>query len=182
MKLPTLPYLRAALAAAIATLPLLASATTYTFTQTGYEDGAFISGSFTGSDLDHDGQINSAFGEISNFTMYFSGNSIMPAFSHDPAETFDVVYTVGSHTLGTWGGKDKEGIMSNWGNPTGFDFATGMGPTGDKGGRIIHHDDLTVTFSDELVQVSAVPEPSTAAMTLAGLGLLGLVAARRRRG
>jgi hypothetical protein len=167
------------LAASVSALPQAASAATYQFSQSGYADGATVSGSFTGTDLDHDGQINSFFGEVSAFMMTFSGNGTIPGFSHGLAELSGLVYTVGNSTLGADLSGGTEGMASNWGGTSGYDFASGHGPTANDGGRIIDTATGATTSTRELIQISAVPEPSSALLLLAGLGLVG--AALRRR-
>lgn len=168
--------------ATFASQAILASAATYHFSQSGYADGATITGSFTGVDLDHDGQINSFAGEVSAFTLTFSGNSIVPTFTHSFSDLSGLVYTVGHSTLGSDSSGGTEGMASNWEHSTGYDFASGLGPTGLNGGRIIDTASGATTSTDALIQITSVPEPASALMTLAGLGVLGVLARRRRQG
>ncbi|MDR3522480.1 MAG: hypothetical protein P4L66_00085 [Acetobacteraceae bacterium] len=71
---------------ALAAIPYAAHATEVTFSFGGFSDGATVSVSFSGTDLNNDGVFSNvpfvgAPSEISNLAVSFSGNSIAPAFS-----------------------------------------------------------------------------------------------------
>ena len=82
---------KAAIIGALA-LPVQAQATTYLFTQAGYSAGATATGAFTGNDLNNDGIINSLEGEVSSFSLSFSGNSIVSAFTLDATSLIGLYY------------------------------------------------------------------------------------------
>lgn len=72
-------FLSLAIAAGLAMSAPIANAAIYNFTQTGFEGGASISGSFQASDLNLDGDLmtnpfDSFADEITAFTISFSGN------------------------------------------------------------------------------------------------------------
>ena len=71
-------------------------------------------------------------------------------------------------------------MASNWNGTSGFDFASGLGPTGGWGGRAINVATGGTSTSAQLISVTSVPEPETYAMLLAGLGVMGAVARRRK--
>jgi hypothetical protein len=55
-----LPLLAAAIALSASTTALAASSVTYTFSQTGFVSGGTVTGTFTGTDVDGDGQLYAA--------------------------------------------------------------------------------------------------------------------------
>ena len=150
-----------------------AKAEIYQFTQSGYSGGGLITGTFTGVDGDSDGQIVSYEGEVSGFTLSFTGDKLVPNFTHSFQDLTALVYNIGTGQIGgnqPATGMYEQGIGSNWQGTTGFDYATGYGPLQLTGGRVI---DIATGYSSstlEPVYVSSVPEPST--YTLIAIGLL----------
>jgi hypothetical protein len=137
---------------------------TYSISQGGWSTGGTVTGSFSGEDLNHDGFINLASGEVASYQITFSGNAIIPSFTHTLSDLQFFTYTVGSS-----------------GFPPSFPlFSLGSGYFYDADDHVIGVPDLsafTVTREDALV--TSVPESSTAAMI--AVGLVGLAAASRRR-
>lgn len=176
-------------AAAIAATLMLAAtgaqAAGYTFSQGGYDEGASISGGFNGVDLDNNGLLDASFDEISGFFLNFSGNSPVSAFTlhqSDDLNANELVGLVYDLTKGAFIGDDGdtgtgEGIGA-WSVDLSHLYLSGIGPNAAPGGSIKNLDqDFNIagmTSTDQLVSVSAVPEPETYAMLLAGLGLIGL--------
>lgn len=141
----------------------------YSFLQTGFDEGAFVSGSFTGFDLDNDLYLDSFLGEISNFTFSFSGNSLVAAWNSNDG---DLVYDL--LDPGFIGDEDEEGIAVNFFAPvTEPLYLAGPGPLlpcglGDPCGVVVAG------------ETGAVPEPASWAMLIAGFGLTGAMLRRRR--
>ncbi|WP_017668446.1 PEPxxWA-CTERM sorting domain-containing protein [Sandarakinorhabdus sp. AAP62] len=144
----------------------------YSFVQSGFDGGANVSGSFTGNDLNEDFQLNAFSGEISNFTASFSGNALVAAWtSTNGVLVFDLN---GSDLLGDGQTGGIEGIAVNFGGAPGDpSWVAGPGPfalcgTGNDCGRV------------QGPAPSAIPEPASWAMLIAGFGLAGAVQRRRR--
>lgn len=72
------------------------AATTYIITQSDWQGGGTITGKFTGEDSDHDGYINLQSGEVSDYQVTFSGNGLIPGFTHNLSNLLYFRYTVGS--------------------------------------------------------------------------------------
>lgn len=148
-------------------LSAAANAAVYEFSQGGYDEGATITGTFEANDLDGSGQIDvgnaplPGFGEVSAFSLSFSGNSLVAPFSHSLSDLTVLVYNVGTPFLGDEiSGAFQEGIASNLFSATGFAYASGMGAAGGFGGSVTDNVSGAVSYSDQLVSVSAVPLPA----------------------
>ena len=150
-----------------------AQAVTLNFAQNGFNGGGTISGTFTGADLDSNGQLSSFAGEITAYSATFSGNAFVPAFTHTFADLIGLVFDLGQDSLlgnGTSG--DLEGVSSLNAQ---FQYGTGVGPTGEPGGFV--ENVLTGVNSATSNAAFIVPEP--AVIWLMTMALFGLAIARR---
>jgi hypothetical protein len=156
----------------------------FDFYQGGYAGGGYVSGWFSGNDLDGNGQLSSFAGEISGFTMQFSGSEWVPQFVLGLEDLFGLVYDINAGPLGDGISQHIEGILAF--NDADL-YAAGPGPTWSVCGVGVpcagvlndHH----FSYSAELVQVTstvsvAVPEPGSVGLIV--LGVVCLLVARRR--
>jgi hypothetical protein len=193
---PLFPILAAAAVWALAPTPAAAlTSLAYNFFQDGYAEGATVTGSFTGADLDNNGllihfpQSGGAFPiqvlELTSWSMHFSGNSKSPAFDLALGDLFGFVYEIGSAGIGdgpafdpTFNGNLIEGVGAN--GAVRF-YTSGLGPNKVVGGYIGGQITLNeagnpaahaLDSSTHLALVTPVPEPvSLALLTAAGLAL-----------
>lgn len=154
----------------------------YLFSQAGFSGGGVLSGGFSGGDSDGNGVLDYSFDSITAFSLNFSGDSLVPDFSLGLGDLAGLVYNLGGGFIGDDGAVGTgEGLAAFNGDllSTGFLYTSGIGAAGVMGGTITDFASGAGTTSGQLVSISAVPEPRTWAMLLAGLGLT-LLAARRR--
>ncbi len=159
-----------ALAAACFFAPA-AQATTVHFHQGGFDDGATLAGSFTGFDEDSDGWIYAY--ELSEFSLEFTGNSRVSAFSHGMDERAGLVFKVDQMAilhLATVE-RDADDLRT-------FGYDAFGWPTYDIPGRVEDFRSGAISITSELLRVSTVPAPQSLALALAALTLAG--AASRR--
>lgn len=176
----TFKFLSLAMAAVLVLLAPAANASLYNFTQTGYEQGASISGSFEATDLNANGQLVGSiftnFAEITAFTVSFSGNSLVSAFTHTLS---DLSYLGFIPAISTIGSTSTEGIATNWFGTSGFYYVSGVGPTGEVGGYVQNNDTGLWSHTENLINVSAVPVPG--AVWLFASALVGFIGTARRK-
>ena len=157
-----------------------AQASLYTFTQAGYEEGASISGSFSASDVNSNGNISGSsftnFTEISDFSVSFSGNSLVSAFTHTFANLDALNFTPTRSVLGDI---DPEIIATNWFGITGFQYISGVGAS-SQGGEVINLDTDGHSLSNNLISVSPAAVPVPGAVWLFGSAVAGFIGLRRR--
>ncbi len=146
----------------------------YYFTQSGFDGGGTISGTFTGVDSNIDGSISSVDGEVSGYTLSFTGNSAIGGFTHSYTNLGILIYKDGSGEIGSVSG---DAIRSQDYTNTYFAMI-GVGE-GMKGAiRNWDNGDIYYTPNVVLVSISApAPEPSTWAL----MGIGGFLAAFRLR-
>jgi hypothetical protein len=174
----------------------------YTFFQEGYTDGATVTGSFSGSDMDGNGLLvhfPATNGppiehlELTAWSMHFSGNAVAPAFDLTLNDLYGFVYEIDSSGLGDDPAFDptlNQNLIEGIGA---FDasrfYSSGLGPNGIiggfVGGEIDFSDvgdlaDLAQDASEELVEVTPVPEPASISLSITA-GLLGAVVRHGRR-
>jgi hypothetical protein len=152
----------------------------YTFVEDGFSDGASITGSFAGVDLNGDGQLTYLDNprdpfyplELTDFTVSFSGNALVPAFTFGFSQLDNFNYQGGPY-LGSTGAVVNglvEGIESGTTNRF---YDAGPGPGGLCDGAGI------------CGGVLAIPEPATWTLLLTGTFAVGAAlraAGRRGRG
>jgi hypothetical protein len=148
----------------------------YRYTQTGFADGASVSGWFVGHDGDADGMLY-AF-ELSDFSLSFSGNRAVPSFTMGMEQRAGLVFDVAAanlmhlHAVGPDETRALEYDAFGW---PGFNIP----------GRVSSNLDGLVSISWErmtLEPISAVPEPAPLTLWLSGLVAMGLVARRHLPG
>lgn len=177
------PLLRALATAALALACLPpAAAQTFHFTQTGFYEGAVVSGWFTGHDDDGDGWLLPY--EMSDFSLSFSGNSIVGAFTHSMANggASGITYQLGSPTIlkYPYGGFSTVGGLGDNASADTIRYAMWEWQAEFYPGAVTDEHRLVTTYTEQLMQISAVPEGATWALFGAGLAGLGFVARRRR--
>ena len=144
-----------------------AHASEYYFSQSGFDNGGTITGTLDATDLNNNGLISgsvlSNFNEISNFSLSFSGNSLVPAFTETLADLSVLNYQTSRSVLGD---ENPEGIAVNWFGDTGYTYVTGVAVNGQQGGDIIDWSTGLSTHSDNLVIVTpaVVPLPGSAGL------------------
>lgn len=148
----------------------------YSFTQSGFDEGATLSGSVTGVDTDNNGYIDSFTGEVSSFTLSFSGNSLVSAFTVDQNNPgyYGFVFDLRTLTIGL---DNTVGILIN---PTNDYFvAAGLGALGFYNGNFgaVPYCDGTEVCG--VVGFNSVPAP--AGLTLLPVALAGLAGLGLRR-
>lgn len=171
---PTL--LALALAGGVAFSAPAANAALYNFSQTGFDGGGTVSGSFEATDADSDGWITKP--EVTAFSLSFSGDSIVPDFSQGLAELYILNYIAGTQFIGDEiDGALQEVIGTNWFASTGFSYDTGMGGSNGFGGTVENNSTNEISRSFDLARV--VPAP--AVFWLLASALPGFIGFSRRR-
>jgi PEP-CTERM motif len=160
------------LAVSLALAASAANADTYRFTQTGFNDGASVIGYFLGSDGNSDGKISGS--EVTAFTATFFGG-YYDGFSFDGLRTYkNLSYTVGSSFIGA----NSDDVLDIYARGISIGYFSNI-----SGGQMYGFSSEPVLTSSQQAQVAlitAVPEPETYAMMLAGLGMLGFLARRKK--
>jgi hypothetical protein len=160
----------------------------YNFSQSGYDEGAVVTGMFEGEDTNGDGVLvgndgPGGFNEVTGFNLEFSGNSIVPAFTFDFADFANNGTLVYDSNDGSFLG---DSFIEGLGLGEGLIVIGHSGAIDDFGiilGECVPNDcgdvfsEGLVTQSSELMKVSAVPLP--VAVWLFGSSLVGLIGMRQ---
>ncbi len=141
---------------------------TWTYSVGGWAGGGLVTGSFAGVDTNIDGQLSSFDGEVSGFTMSYSGGAIVAPVGFGFADLFGLVYDLDGGPLGDGLVLDVEGIGAAGG---GASFVIGPGPVGLCGTGAV------CGIIDGPAAV--VSQPPMLALTLLALGLLASTSRRR---
>lgn len=145
----------------------------YRYTQSGFADGASVSGWFIGRDDDADGMLYAY--ELSDFGFSFSGNRAVPSFTmgmdNRAGLVFDLARADLMHLAVVGPGETRELEYDAFGWP-GYHIP----------GRVSSNLDGLISITWERLAVepmSAVPEPGRLSLWLAGLIAMGALARRR---
>jgi hypothetical protein len=95
-RLVSLGLVAAAFAVALSSKLGCAAPITYSINQTGWNLGGVVSGEFEGEDLNQNGHLELAAGEITRYEINFSGGLSIPAFTHTLNDLLYFDYTLGS--------------------------------------------------------------------------------------
>jgi hypothetical protein len=164
-----------AIAGMIALGGVSARAETYSFIQL-FPASSFVQGTFSGTDLNIEGRLDSRDGEITSFFVSYSGSQQLVPFTLGIRDLQRLVYETGTPVLGD---AAYEGIAADTLGGIGFSFVTGRGPTTFQIGFVgtLPISPGTSLSSDLPVMVTQVPELSTWLYML--LGLFTLTGLRR---
>lgn len=155
-----------------------ASTITFNFTQKGFQSfqggaGGVITGSFTGEDKNGDGYLNILSGEISAYSVSFSGNTDIPAFTHGLGDLRYFSYAIGSPGFGHEANPNFH--FSNYAYSTN---GTSNYDSDDEQVWLGSYGSSPIYWTHESAYVTAVPEPNIYLLLLAGL--LALTCLRNR--
>lgn len=174
MSAPRFFALTALVALAAAAFVEPAEASSFQFSQAGYADGATLSGSFAGSDLDGDGWLYGY--ELTEFQLNWSGNRAVAAFSLGFDERAGLEFELATGTLAHMAAFSQDGEGQRF-----FSYESMGWPSYTIPGVVTDERLGLASMSWDAVQVTAaVPEPQSLALLLAGMGFIGLWSQRRR--
>ena len=142
----------------------------FSFSVGGWGGGGTVTGSFTGADVDANGQLSSFSGEVTGFGMSYSGGTVVAGFGLGFAQLFGLVYDLNGGPLGDGTSLAIEGIGALGG---GLTFLIGPGPVGVCGGA-------SACGIIEGPAAAPIPEPQSWALLIAGFGLMGAALRRRK--
>lgn len=158
-----------------------AAATTYSFAQGGYAEGASISGTFVAEDLDGNNQLNSLLAEVQDFSLSFSGNSLVEAFTLSFADLITLVADLDGGPIGARRTVAAEAIGAN---SALYSFLAGPGLVDACGSgapcAFVQRFGGGFDASTEPVNFQVIPVPGSLALLVSALGVLGARRGRNR--
>jgi len=146
---------------------------TYSLKQAGWSSGGEVNGYFSGEDLDKNGFLELFNGEISAYSVSFTGNDYVPAFTHNLSDLKFFSYTIGSP------GFRPSFPLFSCGSGYFYDADDYMIGLCTNGVQDLQANTWTWTGQNALV-AAELPEPSTLSVMAFGL-MAASVAVRRRR-
>jgi len=147
----------------------------FDFYQGGFDEGATVTGMFTGEDLDSNGHLSSFDGEVSSFMMDFSGNSLVSSFSLGFDDLYGLIYDLGR--------EHSDGILAiTEDEKSGYIAAPGLfGVCGIWHDCALVADGQGISTSAQMVMVSPKDIPEPALLALLGIGLAGFSISRKKK-
>lgn len=161
----------------------VAAPTVYDFTQGGFTGGGVISGSFTGEDVDMNGEISAFDGEVTALTGMYSGGANVGAFSFDLADLFSLVWELDA-AIDDGMADAVEGIqvfVADFGYAAGpgpFVACDGVADCGQVQDFVTGGEDLS-TEAVVIERSAVIPLPAPALLLMSGLAALGVARARK---
>lgn len=155
----------------------LAQAATFTFTQSGFNDGGSVAGFFKANDNDHNGIISGL--EVYEFSATVTGGFYDGLVFGEPWDLHgSLQYALVTYKLGTGILGDDSGEFLSVSRSGQLDYNSGSG-----GGDVTGFVSEPIAHSNQLIYVNElpVPEPDTWAMLVGGLSLLGFAACRKAK-
>lgn len=152
--------------------------------QDGFTGGGFISGSFSGEDLNSDGAISFFDAELTAFSADWSGNAFAPATTWELVNIFGLTYELGTGDIGDDGACClDEGVLTNATN--GLTWISGNGPAAllgaiAPGGKVDSSGAYPSISTANMITVSRVSVPVPATTGLISTVLLGMFGRRLR--
>ena len=141
---------------------------TWTFSVGGWDGGGTVTGSFSGTDADANGQLDSFAGEVTDFSAAYSGGTIVGPVTFSFANLFGLVYDLNGGPLGDGLHGSREGIGAT---SSAGSFWIGPGPRPICG--------VGVPCGD--IEGQAVPEPAVWFLLLSGLAAMKWAGLRHRQ-
>lgn len=146
-----------------------ASALSYSFSQSGFDGGGSLSGTFNGTDMNNDGWLDYSNSEITDFALSFSGESKIQAFNHGTIDLVGLVYKLGSGFIGDDGPDGAGELIGTLGSDN-ILYQSGKGLANS----VSDLSASNISFTSQLVAVTVVPEPETYAFMAFGIALIAL--------